>query len=260
MSEARTVRVNEVDLSIVDTGSGLPVLVFLHYYGGSSRTWDPVMKELAETHRCVAIDFRGWGRSDKSSNDYDLETLASDVESVVEAIGLSEYILIGHSMGGKVAQIVAARQPNGLKGLVLVAPAPPGPLEMPADEREGIVSNYCSRAGVETVIGILTSRPLTSDQREQVIEDTLASPLAAKRAWPDSGMAKDIRSRARQVVVPIRVVVGENDIVETESALRTAFGEFYPAADFVVIPGTGHLAPLEAPSAVVDAIRTAPIV
>ena len=62
------VRVNDVDLNVVDTeGSGL-ALVFLHYWGGSSRTWLPVMEYLANTHRCIAIDFRGWGQSSRNAS------------------------------------------------------------------------------------------------------------------------------------------------------------------------------------------------
>lgn len=110
---------------------------------------------------------------------------------------------------------------------------------------------------MENVIAILASLPLTDTQHEQVIEDTLASPLAAKRAWPESGMHLDITERTSQVKIPVCVIIGENDMVETEPALRAAFDEFYPGTKYFVIPRTGHLSPLEAPGDVVEAIRTA---
>ncbi|USI73446.1 alpha/beta fold hydrolase [Sphingomonas morindae] len=258
-SENRIVHVNGVDLNVAVRGEGSPVLVFLHYYGGSTRTWSGVIDDLSTTHRCLAIDFRGWGRSDKSSNDYDLDTLASDVEAVLAHFGLDDFILLGHSMGGKVAQIVAARQPAGLKGLILVAPAPPGPLAVPPEQRAEIVRNYSTEEGVARAIGIMARLPLTHAQRAQIVEDTLASPPAAKRAWPEQGMQKDIRDRAARVRVPNRVVIGARDAVETEASLRAAFDQYYPGTDYVVIPDTGHLSPLEATAAVVRAIRTAPI-
>src|SRR5262245_11368246 len=77
------IRVNDVDLNVVTVGRGAPALVFLHYWGGSSRTWAPVMSHLASSNRCVAIDFRGWGESGKVSNDHGLATLANDVITVI---------------------------------------------------------------------------------------------------------------------------------------------------------------------------------
>jgi 3-oxoadipate enol-lactonase len=80
-------------------------------------------------------DQRGWGDSIATDGRYDLATMADDVQGVVEALGLHRYVLVGHSMGGKVAQTVAARRPASLLGLVLVAPAPPTPMPVPEAQR-----------------------------------------------------------------------------------------------------------------------------
>lgn len=252
-----TLHVNDVDLNVVDTGTGEPALIFLHYWGGSSRTWAPVMDRLASTQRCTAIDFRGWGRSSKEAVDYGLETLASDVIAVVDKLGLRQFFVIGHSMGGKVAQLVAARRPKGLKGLILYAPAPPTPLDVPEAVRKGYVSLYQSREGAETVIGNLTPHPLSEAFREQIIEDTLRGSLGAKRAWPEQGMVADISAATATIDVPVHVIAGGDDEVEPESSLRAAFGKVLPRARFSVVPGVGHIAPLEAPAKLANAIRFA---
>lgn len=139
--ERKVVPANGVDINVADRGAGEPVLVFLHYYGGSTRTWQGVIDDLSATHRCVALDFRGWGQSDKRATDYDLDTLATDVEQVILRLKLAQFVIVGHSMGGKVAQIVAARRLAGLKALILVAPAPPVPIEVSDEQREVIVAN-----------------------------------------------------------------------------------------------------------------------
>jgi pimeloyl-ACP methyl ester carboxylesterase len=249
--------VNDVDLNVVDTGTGEPALVFLHYWGGSSRTWAPVMDRLASTQRCTAIDFRGWGRSSKEATDYGLETLASDVIAVVEKLTLRAFFLIGHSMGGKVAQLAAARHPRGLKGLILYAPAPPTPLDVSEEVRKGYVNLYQSREGAEIVIRNLTPHPLSDAFREQIIEDTLRGSPGAKRAWPEESMIADISAEASQIDVPVHIITGSDDSVEPESSLRAAFGKVLPRAHFVVIPGVGHIAPLEAPAKLANAIRFA---
>ncbi len=136
---------------MVDSGEGAPALVFLHYWGGSSRTWAPVMERLTSTSRCIAIDFRGWGNSSKDAKDYGLRTLASDVIGVVEQLGLKDFPS-GPFDGGKVAQLVAARRPAGLRGLILYAPAPPSPMNVPEEQRKSYVGLYESRQGAEIVI------------------------------------------------------------------------------------------------------------
>ncbi|SNY38499.1 Serine aminopeptidase, S33 [Paractinoplanes atraurantiacus] len=101
--------------------------------------------------------------------------MAQDVREAVA--GLSEYVLVGHSMGGKVAQLVAAGQPDGLTGLVLVAPAPAEPAEMITPEYQGQLSHAYD--SMETVTfardHILTASPLPDHLAAQVIEDSLSA-------------------------------------------------------------------------------------
>ena len=249
--------INDVHLNVADIGAGTPALVFLHYWGGSSRTWAPVMEHLAGTNRCVAIDFRGWGQSSKEASDYSLQTLASDAIGVIEKLGLKEFFVVGHSMGGKVAQIVGARHPEGLRGLILFGPAPPTPMNVPEDQRKGYVGLYDSREGAERVISNLTPHPLPDAFREQIIEDSMRGSPGAKRAWPMDGMIADIRDEAAKIAVPVHVIAGGDDSVEPEASLRAAFGKLIRNVDFAVLPGVGHMAPLEAPAELAGAIRSA---
>ena len=137
--------VNGTHIQVTQQGNGELALVFLHYYGGSSRTWDTVSGALSERYRTVAIDHRGWGESAKPESGYELATLAADAQAVISALNLQRYILVGHSMGGKVAQLIASHQPTGLEGLVLVAPSPPSPMRLSAQERAVLTSAYSSR-------------------------------------------------------------------------------------------------------------------
>jgi pimeloyl-ACP methyl ester carboxylesterase len=84
-----------------------------------------VIHQLEAHGRCIALDHRGWGESVAKDGRYDLGAMANDVEAVVRSLDLERSVLVGHSIGGKVAQIVAKRRPKSLEGLVLVAPAPP---------------------------------------------------------------------------------------------------------------------------------------
>ena len=254
-----TLQVDGVAIHLVDAGDHNPTLLFLHYWGGSSRTWAPVIDALSSSHRCVAIDFRGWGRSGKEPDDYRLETLAEDVLAVIDRLALDDFIIVGHSMGGKVAQLVAARRSEGLKRLILIAPAPPTGNVIPEEQSQGMIASYQAREGAETAIGILSALPLSDAHRERVIEDTLSGSPQAKTTWPTTEMRKDISAQASTIDLPVQVIVGSADVVESQASLRAAFAGVIPAARFVVLPGVGHLAPLEAAPQVAGAIRASAI-
>jgi len=250
---ARIVNTNGAAISVTESGVGEPALIFLHYWGGSSRTWQSVVDRLDEKPRTIVLDQRGWGASVATDGRYDLSAMADDVEAVAQTFGLKRYALVGHSMGGKVAQIVAARSPVGLVGLVLIAPAPPTPMPVPEEQRAAMLASYGSREGVLQALSVLAGRPLSPELRERVIEDTLRGAAGAKRAWTESGMIKDVSAGLDAVRAPVTVVIGDRDQVEHEGALREIFARLLPHATFRVLNGVGHLSPLEAPDAVADA-------
>ena len=81
-------------------GTAEPALVFLHYWGGTSRTWRKVTAELEGQFKTVAYDARGWGMSEKTLAGYKLADLADEALSLVKALGIKQYVMVGHSMGG----------------------------------------------------------------------------------------------------------------------------------------------------------------
>ncbi len=245
-----TIEIRGAKLTVKDTGAGDPALLFLHYWGGSARTWDAVVARLPESVRSIALNQRGWGGSVAVDDRYDLEALADDVLAVTKALAVRRFVIVGHSMGGKVAQVLAGRQPAGLEGLVLVAPAPPTPMQMPEEVRAGMLASYQSREGVQQALGVLAGSLLPHALREQVIDDTLRGEAEAKRAWPDRGMTQDVSAGLQGVTLPVNVLIGGYDQVEREAVLRPAVSRVLPQATFTIVPEVGHLLPLEAPEAV----------
>ncbi|WP_414441513.1 alpha/beta fold hydrolase [Burkholderia sp. 22PA0106] len=251
-----------LDIHVSDSGNraagsraNAPALVFLHYWGGSSRTWDAVVAPLRARCRTVAIDHRGWGDSSAPADGYAMADLARDAQAVIESLALTRYVLVGHSMGGKVAQLLASWQPRGLAGVVLVAPSPPSPMAVPAEQRAAMAQAYASRESVGQVLdAVLTSRPLPAALREQAIADSLRGAPQAKAAWPGAGMLEDIGDAVGRIDVPVRVIAGERDQVERVEVLRRELLPRIAGARFEVLPDVGHLLPLEAPDALVQRI------
>ncbi len=238
------------------SGSGATALLYLHYWGGSARTWRPVVDALPENYRHVAVDLPGWGASARPDTGYGLDDMADDVRGVIDTLGLDRYVLVGHSMGGKLAQVLAADRPAGLLGLVLVAPSPPLPLPLATAQRDAMTHAYDDAASIHATLDhVLTAGPLPPALRSQVVEDSLRGAPAAKRAWPHGAMAEDITDRARRIDVPVTVVSGELDRVDPPAAMLTHLLPFVPHAVLETVAGRGHLLPLEAPQAVAHAIR-----
>jgi pimeloyl-ACP methyl ester carboxylesterase len=112
-------------------GTGDPTLVFLHGFGGRIESWGSLL-ERVNCGRRIAVDLPGFGASSRPDRPYTLERQARTVVGVLDAMGIARAVLVGFSMGGGVAAVVAARDPGRVATLVLLAPAGlPGSLFRP---------------------------------------------------------------------------------------------------------------------------------
>lgn len=234
----------------VREGDG-PALVFLHYWGGSHRTWRPVLELLAPTQAFVSYDHRGWGESTEVPGPYGIEQLADDTERVIAELGYDAYVVVGHSMGGKVAQVLASRRPTGLKGVVLVAPAPPAPVGVTPELQEALSHAYDNDETIEQSIQlVLTKGELGLEARRRVHEDSSRAGEAARLAWPRQAMLEDFSDRVGAIDVPVLVLAGSDDKVDPPQVLRAHLLPLVPTATLTELDGTGHLSPLEVPGQV----------
>ncbi|GGM14274.1 hypothetical protein GCM10010129_68030 [Streptomyces fumigatiscleroticus] len=160
-------------------------------------------------------------------------------------------------MGGKVSQLVAARRPAGLAGLVLVAPAPPQPPATVTEEyRQGLSHAYDSPATVRHALDhVLTATPLPAAVRAAVVRDSLAAGAEARQEWPLHGIAQDITRAVRDIEVPVTVLAAQHDAVEPPHVLRECLLPHIPHATLTTVPAVGHLLPAEAPGAVATALE-----
>jgi pimeloyl-ACP methyl ester carboxylesterase len=250
---------NGINIRFKDEGKGTPQIVFLHYWGGSSRTWDDVVAALPSGYRLIRPDLRGWGDSlpaqSATAPGYALSDFVADAEALIEQLGLENYVLVGHSMGGKVAQLLASKRPAGLKGLVLVASAPAGPLNLPPPALEVMASAYESADSVGMAIDhMLTGKSLSEKHRQQVIQDSLKGLPEAKAAWPKSASQEDITGEVGKINVATLIIAGELDKVDSPTVLKAELLTRIPRARLVELASTGHLSPLESPTEIADAI------
>jgi pimeloyl-ACP methyl ester carboxylesterase len=103
---------------------GVP-LVLVHGFGNDAHIWDDLAPTLAPSYRTLAVDLRGHGDSDRDpERRYDYDSHVRDLEAVTGALGIGRLVLIGHSLGGRVATLFAGRHPERMAGLVIVDSGP----------------------------------------------------------------------------------------------------------------------------------------
>lgn len=113
---------------------GGPTVVLLHALGEQGASWDAVAATLAASFRVVVPDLRGHGASGRASH-YSLELMRDDVVALLDRLGLGRVDLVGHSLGGAVALLVAQEHPDRVDRLVLEDAPPPRPRVRPVPER-----------------------------------------------------------------------------------------------------------------------------
>ena len=220
----------------------------LHYWAGSGREFD-LLAPLLPGSRVLAPDLPGFGaQAAPAGFDYSVASYTDWIAQYILENNLTDYQLIGHSMAGKFALALAARRPAGLRRLTLLSPSPPTPEPISDADRAASLAAYGQPAEAEKTFAKITSLPLPPGWREQVVEDNLRTSQAAWDAWLQRGSREDISALMPQIEVPCRLLVGEHDQAIPLAAQRRQTLPLLPTGSpLVVVPGAGHLLPLEDP-------------
>ena len=236
-----------------------PVLFLLHALGGSARAWDGVVAALDAGFEAVAIDLPGFGDA-TAATDLSVVGMVDHVVDIVRTKGATHWLLIGHSMGGKVATIVASRamagEPGlfGLAGVVLLAASPPSPEPMDDDRRRemigwvanGPLDDAAARAFVDGNVG----SALAPAADRLAIDDLKCASREAWLAWLERGSREDWSAEVGRLDLPALIIVGSEDGDLGEEGQRATNAIVYPRARIHVEAGAGHLLPLERTQAV----------
>jgi len=248
--------INGIRLFVKDEGQGNPALLFLHFYGGSSATWRFVTGMLKEDFRCISYDSRGWGNSDKPETGYSIKELADDTLGLISALKLNNYVLIGHSMGGKIAQYIAAQKPPGLKKLILVAPSPAVPTILPTLLHEAMKNAYTSEDAINATIDhMFNASDLEKGTRFELVSSLKNHSESSRLGWPDIALLDDVSAGVDHIAIPTLIIAGENDIIDPPARLEAEVLQKIPGSKMVVIPAVGHLAMLQEPAIMAGHIR-----
>ncbi len=247
---------NGISYHIAEHGDGKQAVVFLHYFGGSAASWRAVAALLPDW-RCLAIDLHGFGKTALVGEAYTIDQHAQDVEALIAELGVASYTLVGHSMGGKIALALAARQPDGLERLVLVAPSPATARQQSAAEQRKMLKTYGDREAITAMLRGLGPADLPAAVLEQAVDENLATDRAAWEQWVAEENTSDISAQVGSITVPVVVLIGDGDTVFAPADMLSDLTPHLTGTQARVrtIEGAGHLLPYERPADIAAAIR-----
>ncbi len=244
-----------------------PTLVLMHFLGGSAREWDEVTASLGNEIRTVAVDLPGFGDSHTIPG-YSVEEMADAVEATVREHVTGSYVLVGHSMSGKVALALARRAQDRLAshtdqplaGLVLVAPSPPSPEPMGEDKRSmmlGLLSERHpdDRARARRYITKNELRDIPEEVEERASQEVLRMNRTAWVAWIEHGSREDWAERVGVLRLPAQVLAGEKDLSLGPEQQRDCTMPHLPHGELCVVANCSHLIPMEQPAVMAAALR-----
>jgi pimeloyl-ACP methyl ester carboxylesterase len=267
------VEVDGVRLHVAEAGEGPPV-VLLHGWPQHWWAWRHLIPRLAEDHRVLAPDLRGWGWSDAPPGDYAKATFASDLLGLLDAEGIDRARLVGHDWGGYAAFLLALGRPDRVERLVaLDVPPPWGAPPRPRHLALPLLASY----QVALATPWLGPRLMTSGPR--FVRTIIRGGSGPRIEWtdPELDVYADVlrepaRARAsaacyrtfltREVPASVSGGPGPDDLrvpsllaMGEASALRRVIDP-RPAANLRVesIPGAGHFLPEEAPHEVLELV------
>jgi 3-oxoadipate enol-lactonase len=213
VSSQRYVTVGGIRLAYTVSGDeSAPPMMLLHALGERAMKWAPVIDSLADRFLIYAVDLRGHGASDRPG-DYTFRLMRDDIIGMLDALGLARVTLLGHSMGGVVALLVAMEQPDRVERLIVEDASPPYRRDRPVPERPAEVELDFDWDVVPAVVGQVNA----GDQEAWEGLAAITAPTLLIGGGPESHVRQDKIAeaaaripRCELVTIPAGHLVHEN--------------------------------------------------
>jgi N-formylmaleamate deformylase len=238
----RFVTANGVRQHFLELGAGDRAVVICHKVTGGAETWAAKAAELASRYRVVVPDLRGHGYSHKPDWGYSLVDYARDVAGLIEALGLNRPVVVGHSLGGRVALQLGARHAGAVGAVVAVDP----PLSGPGRPRYpySLASFTAWQEAVRTqgvAASLASSTPYTLEEAElRTRYGLLHTTNAMVESWFGFHL-EDVHALVRDLAVPALLLYGDRGVVNPAQADEVR--QLNPAVTVRPIADAGHNVP-----------------
>ena len=271
------VRAGNVELHYAEAGGGEDVVICLHGWPQNWFEWRHLMPALADRHRVLALDLRGFGSSDAPRSGYEKETMAGDVLAAMDALGIERAKLVGHDWGAWIGFLLCLREPQRFERFLALGVVPPWPRPRGVARHAwrflyqlailtpglGYALHRQGQFVRRAIVSGSTVREVWDEETLAAFADPLAEPERARAAVQvyrtfnlrEAGPVARGRYADRRLTVPTRLLVGLDDPVIRPSMLA---GQAAHADDLEIelVEGCGHFVAEERPDLVAERART----
>lgn len=239
----------------LDEGHGDTAVFLLHGVGGGKEAWPDAMKALVGAgFRAIAWDMPGYGGS-QAITPYNNEGLARAVEALIDHVGAATNIILGHSMGGLIAQETYAWLPHKIHGLILSGTSPSFGKPDGAWQQQFLQARFAPLDAGRGMAGLapeLVRGMVGPDASAAVIAQAAAImarvPEASYRAALSAIVSFNRLDNLANITVPTLCLAGEHDKNASPGVMQRMAAKI-AGAQYLCLPGAGHLANMEQPTA-----------
>lgn len=239
--------------AFASAGDGSPALLFLHGIGGTRASFDAQLGTFGATWRALAWDMPGYGASPPLPR-MTFPALADAAVRLLDHLGIERAVVVGHSMGGMVAQELCIAHADRVAAAVLYATTPlfgsaDGAFQQRflADRLAPLDRGLTPADLAPDVVSALVAPGAPASARERAIAGMAAIPAAAYRAALKCLVTFDRRTELGRIACPVLALAAELDALAPPRTMAR-MAERIPGARYACLPGVGHLAHLEAPA------------
>ncbi|MFF9109801.1 alpha/beta fold hydrolase [Streptomyces sp. NPDC014805] len=230
-------------------GDGAHKVFAVHGWFADRSAFAPVRDDLDRTSFTYAlVDLRGYGDARDADGPYTTGQAARDLVTLADRLGWDRFSVVGHSMGGAVAQRLLAVAPHRLRRLVGVSPVPACGLALPPEQWDLFADAAHRPENRRAIIDVTTGGRRPAAWLDRMVARSLErSDDKAFRAWLDSWAGQDFQADVEGARHPALAVAGALDPALSADLLRRTWGAWYPHARVHELPGAGHYAMDETP-------------
>ncbi len=229
-----------------ESGSGDRTLLLIHGNVASSIWWERVIALLPAGVKVYAPDLRNCGDSGHTETNWSIHDLADDIFQFAQAVGMGRATVVGHSLGGAVAQQLTIEHPELVERLLLLNPAEPAGLQVPEATYAQIEAIKNTPAVVKMALGAMAPTAPKDDFLAKILEESAAKSTSG---WAQNGRAlasMDLVSEVVGIKVPVLIIRGAQDALITAEMMERAQQQI-PGAVLETWAEVGHSACVEDP-------------
>lgn len=257
------IKVNSVSLYYEIHGDGYPLVMILGL-SENAYWWDfPLIEELAKHYKVIIFDNRGVGRSDNLDGDVTIEMMAADTIGLMDALSINQAHILGHSLGGMIAQELALKFPKRIKKLVLCSTSCGGSrAELPSIETQKLLGKLSRRRHTrdlteEGMLHIFTKKFIDENPEfmKKKVDDILIIPTGPTtfKAQMGAWMRYNSCRKLKGLNLPTLIINGKEDIL-VPPRNGEILAEKIPNAEIVYFNGNAHLIHTEEPDKFINVL------